>query len=67
MVYRDIYVSRMILLSKRRSCANAKMCGGFRRPISILNDKSEEVYKVSGEKVESDPLESGSDEKKGPM
>ena len=43
------------------------MCGGFRRPISILNDKSEEVYKVSGEKVESDPLESGSDEKKGPM
>ena len=52
MVYRDIYVSRMILLSKRRSCAKAKMCGGFRRPISILNDKSEEVYKVSGEKVE---------------
>ena len=50
MVYRDIYVSRMILLSKRRSCAEARKGGDFRRPISILNDKSEEVYKVSGKK-----------------
>ena len=29
-------------MSKRRSCAEARKGGDFRRPISILNDKSEE-------------------------